>query len=423
MTMTRQELFDGIWTRTVQGFADEKGLNYVTLHKLLNAENIPKPGRHDNALIRQGKEGLKLVERPVLPGDRKRRVKVPVRRDRKPKKETPEPKRRGRKSGIPTETQEEAQKKVDRMMNERKAEEAPHEKLLPRIKDNPRWNTLYFLAPTKRQRVIQEAEHIHVRSDGLYHPLPRRYQQEIMAWVAQKKAAGDEASVQKIPPLPGNWDEVSIENYSRIFLMLDAVYTSLELLGEEILPDGAVLVSGQKVVLKFTEGRTRVYREPTAEEALNGAGPRPEFRPNGKLTLSIGMLYSVKDSKKEHLENRLGDVLELIYTIAFQLSSEQASDRDAARKQNRSYAREYDRVEDLLQQARDYEDAVRIRALVRGVQHRLAQGEMPYSDYWGEWAAWASRKAEWLDPTIGFADPVLGRRHDPILQPSKDEMT
>ena len=240
MTMTRQELFDGIWTKTVQGFAEEQGLNYVSLHKLLTNENIPKPGRRENTLIKQGPVGLKMVERPVLPGDRKRRVKVPVRRERKPEQEKPkEPKKRGPKGGISPEAQKEAQKKVARMMEERKSEEAPQEKLLPRIKDNPRWNTLYFLAPTKRQRVIQEAEHIHVRSDGLYHPLPRRYQQEIMSWVARRNAAEKEDPDvgNTIPPLPGRWAEVSVENYSRIFLMLDAIYTSLELLGEEVLPE------------------------------------------------------------------------------------------------------------------------------------------------------------------------------------------
>lgn len=306
-------------------------------------------------------------------------------------------------------------------MKDHAAAEDPQEPLLSNFRDNPRWNTLYFLAPAKRQRVIQEADHIKVRSDGLYHPLPRRYQQEVMSWVTMRETVvrdDPETQIrQDIPALPKDWDDVSIENYSRIFLILDAVYSSLELLGEEVLPDGAVLVSGRKVTLRFSEGKSKVYKDPTKEEAMQGFGPRPEFRPNGKLTLSIGMLYSVKDNVKERIEARLGDVLELIYTIAFQMSNDLASDRESVRKQNRSYAREYDRTEDLLQMARDYEDAARIRNLVQGVRQRMAQEELPYAEFWGEWAAWASRKAEWLDPVTGFPDPILGRRHDPILQP------
>ncbi|MDO5453032.1 MAG: hypothetical protein Q4F20_04735 [Eubacteriales bacterium] len=84
-----------------------------------------------------------------------------------------------------------------------------------------------------------------------------------------------------------------------------------------------------------------------------------------------------------------------------------------------SFNRELERTEELVQQAKDYEDAQRIRTLIKAVQKKLSTGELEYRDYFPTWAAWASEKAEWLDPTVGHRDAVLGRRHEPILQPPK----
>ncbi|MBQ3326556.1 MAG: hypothetical protein IJG86_02060 [Clostridia bacterium] len=137
----------------------------------------------------------------------------------------------------------------------------------------------------------------------------------------------------------------------------------------------------------------------------------------GKLTLSVGYLYSIRDRRRDRIEDRLGDALELLFLTAFQLSQNRAGDGE--RQELGSFNRELERTEELVQQARDYEDAQRIRTLLKAVQKKLSTGELEYRDYFPTWAAWASEKAEWLDPTVGHRDAVLGRRHDPILQPPK----
>ena len=138
----------------------------------------------------------------------------------------------------------------------------------------------------------------------------------------------------------------------------------------------------------------------------------------GKLTLSAGYLYSIRDRKKAKVEDRLGDALELLFLTAFQLSQDHESRGD--REAFESFNRELERMEELIQLAKDYEDAERIRKLLKAVQKKLGTGELEYKDYFPTWAAWASEKAEWLDPTVGFHDAILGRRHDPILQPPKN---
>ena len=139
---------------------------------------------------------------------------------------------------------------------------------------------------------------------------------------------------------------------------------------------------------------------------------------DGKLTLSAGYLYSIRDRKKAKVEDRLGDALELLFLTAFQLSQDHESRGD--REAFESFNRELERTEELIQLAKDYEDAERIRKLLKAVQKKLGTGELEYKDYFPTWAAWASEKAEWLDPTVGFHDAILGRRHDPILQPPKN---
>ena len=69
MYMTRKEIYDHIWTRTVQGFADDYSLNYPILLRRIKEAGIPRPSRKEILFIRQGEDGLRAIHRPELPGD------------------------------------------------------------------------------------------------------------------------------------------------------------------------------------------------------------------------------------------------------------------------------------------------------------------------------------------------------------------
>ena len=47
MNMTRKEIYDHIWTRTVQGFADDYSLNYPILLRRIKEAGIPRPSRKE----------------------------------------------------------------------------------------------------------------------------------------------------------------------------------------------------------------------------------------------------------------------------------------------------------------------------------------------------------------------------------------
>ncbi len=412
MNMTRQEIYDHIWTRTVQGFADEFNLNYPMLLRRIKEADIPKPSRKEILFIRQGEDGLRAVHRPELPGDPEEEVRLAERREPEQAPETTV-----RKSPKKTGTK----KKVCKSATKEKEPEQAVPEEIPELIDyekHPRWTSLYFLPQAERRKVIRETENIRLKDGEPVHPTVIALQREIAAWQTQVDILGDEDFASAVLDKPSLLDRVSEENVERVFRILDSLYTSVELLGEKVLPDGSVAIHDQVVNLRFTESRARVPADPSVYDELNQEGPKWTMQYTGKLTLSAGYLYSIRDRKKAKVEDRLGDALELLFLTAFQLSQDHESRGD--REAFESFNRELERTEELIQLAKDYEDAERIRKLLKAVQKKLGTGELEYKDYFPTWAAWASEKAEWLDPTVGFHDAILGRRHDPILQPPKN---
>ena len=409
MYMTRKEIYDHIWTRTVQGFADDYRLNYPILLRRIKEAGIPRPSRKEILFIRQGEDGLRAIHRPELPGDPDEAVKLTRRRDAEPLVEM------GRASPAKQDTKEERPAPADVEEEEPVPDEAP---ALIDYENHPRWASLYFLTQAERRRVIRETEVIAIRSGKPLHPKVLEFRKEIAAWQAQVDILGNEEIVNAVLNKPHLVDRVSMENIERVLSILDSLYASVELLGGSVLEDGSVSLHEQIVALRFTESRARVPVEPSVhDEVLGEGGKKWTMQFTGKLTLSVGYLYSIRDRRRDRIEDRLGDALELLFLTAFQLSQNRAGDGE--RQELGSFNRELERTEELVQQARDYEDAQRIRTLLKAVQKKLSTGELEYRDYFPTWAAWASEKAEWLDPTVGHRDAVLGRRHDPILQPPK----
>ncbi|MBE6736055.1 MAG: hypothetical protein E7567_04055 [Ruminococcaceae bacterium] len=411
MYMTRKEIYDHIWTRTVQGFADDYRLNYPILLRRIKEAGIPRPSRKEILFIRQGEDGLRAIHRPELPGDPDEEVKLTRRRDAEPLVEmgstSPKKQRPGKNAETASPEEPEEEEPVP--------EEAP---ALIDYENHPRWSSLYFLTQAERRRVIRETEVITIRTGTPLHPKVLEFQKEIAAWQAQVDILGNEEIVNAVLNKPHLVDRVSMENIERVLSILDSLYASVELLGGSVLEDGSIALHEQIVALRFTESRARVPVEPSVhDEVLGEGGKKWTMQFTGKLTLSVGYLYSIRDRRKDRIEDRLGDALELLFLTAFQLSQNRAGDGE--RQELGSFNRELERTEELVQQARDYEDAQRIRTLLKAVQKKLSTGELEYRDYFPTWAAWASEKAEWLDPTVGHRDAVLGRRHDPILQPPK----
>ncbi len=405
MYMTRKEIYDHIWTRTVQGFAEDYSLNYPMLLRRINEEEIPRPSRREILFIRQGEEGLRAIRRPELQGDPSKTVRLTRRRDAGPIPEQVE--------SIASGTSRSSQQNVSPVTSE----ETDRGAELFDYEHHPRWSGLYFLNTAERRRVIRETEAIRVHREKLLHPRVLKLQREVAAFQSQTEILGSEEMATSVGDRPALLDHISLDSVVRVLGILDSLYCSVEFLGGTVKEDGAVLLHGQEVKLSFSESRAREAVAPSVHDEVSGDSPRFTMRYTGKLTLSVGYLYSIHDRKKERLEDRLGDALELLYLTAFQLS--QNEKRKHPGEEMGSFNIELERTEELIQQAKDYRDAENIRALLKAVQKKLSTGELEYQDYWPTWAAWASGKAEWLDPTIGRKDDILGRRHESILKPPK----
>ncbi|MBQ2015521.1 MAG: hypothetical protein II207_00795, partial [Clostridia bacterium] len=147
MYMTRKEIYDHIWTRTVQGFADDYRLNYPILLRRIKEAGIPRPSRKEILFIRQGEDGLRAIHRPELPGDPDEEIKLTRRRDAEPLVEM------GRASPAKQDTKEERPAPADVEEEEPVPDEAP---ALIDYENHPRWASLYFLTQAERRRVIRE---------------------------------------------------------------------------------------------------------------------------------------------------------------------------------------------------------------------------------------------------------------------------
>ena len=265
MNMTRQEIYDHIWTRTVQGFADEFNLNYPMLLRRIKEADIPKPSRKEILFIRQGEDGLRAVHRPELPGDPEEEVRLAERRE---PEQTPET--TVRKSPKKTGTKKKVRKSAPK---EKEPEQAVPEEI-PELIDyekHPRWTSLYFLPQAERRKVIRETENIRLKDGEPVHPTVIALQREIAAWQTQVDILGDEDFASAVLDKPSLLDRVSEENVERVFRILDSLYTSVELLGEKVLPDGSVAIHDQVVNLRFTESRARVPADPSVYDELDHA--------------------------------------------------------------------------------------------------------------------------------------------------------
>lgn len=105
------------------------------------------------------------------------------------------------------------------------------------------------------------------------------------------------------------------------------------------------------------------------------------------------------------LENRVGELLLILYTASEKIRVEREAREEAKRKaeeearkkklQQQQYNTEIDRLTTLKNEAEDYQTACKIRAYVSAVESKpnLDQSQI-------EWIAWAKAKADWYDPTI-----------------------
>ena len=129
----------------------------------------------------------------------------------------------------------------------------------------------------------------------------------------------------------------------------------------------------------------------------------------------MGKEKGFRDCKSYVIEDRLGDIIVLLYEAANTLRIEREAREEAARKREEEerqrnarrerYNEEVDRTNALVHEAEDFEVACRIRAYVSAVEQR---GEL--TEEGAAWVKWAKQKADWYDPVLKRKDEFFGTR-------------
>lgn len=307
-------------------------------------------------------------------------------------------------------------------------------------------DSLSFLPTDERFQVAIAALQISVDlKKRKLHPVLINHKDDCVAW-AEKEQSMNQRSYnsysyqeQKItrPPL---YDSISAETFSRLYRILDALYSAVEELGGEINSDLSVQIRGEHVTFSVTELKEKVKHALTKDEQkqleqyekdkrLHKYAYEPKFRaydylPTGKLTFTA-YRGGIKDTSDLGLENRIGEMLFSLYKASEAVRIDREAREAAARKaeeekrqkelRRQQYNNEIDKLNALKQEAADYEMACKIRAYVAAVE-----GRPDISDEQRAWIIWAKAKADWYDPTMETTDPILGKKdHHSGKEPEK----
>lgn len=231
--------------------------------------------------------------------------------------------------------------------------------------------------------------------------------------------------------MPYLCDDLGPESFPRVYRMMNALYKAVISLGGTVEEDMSVTLRGEKISFRIHDRQKQIRHQLTdyereqlekygyLERGYGSVGGRMirkyDYVPTGKLTFSIGFGGSVTDAGDELIELRLGEILvrfmkatvgareaRLAYEERQRLEQEKKQREEERRKR---FENEKELVAALENEAADYEMACKIRNYIKAVE---SSGEL--TEEKRAWIKWASKKADWYDPTISAYDEVLGKR-------------
>ena len=303
-----------------------------------------------------------------------------------------------------------------------------------KVKNVTQW-TLAFLTADERQKVLIAAEKLQVLDENVkLHKKIRAYQAKVKEWNKDdKKPEGSQRSFKNYfnrPPFLAG--VISNETLPRVYRILDALYRQVESLGGSVNEDLSLTIRNEHVTFEVFEAQDKIKHEISRQEAQqliiykdakrhNGWASQPNIRKydyvfNGKLRICIRKSRHFRDSQKEKVESRLGDMLIELYEESEVVRRKREAFEDAKRKEAEEerlreerrirYNEEVDKTIALTNMSQDYYTACKIRAYINALESKVDMND----DKTAEWIEWAKKKADWYDPTVDRKDELLGER-------------
>ena len=379
--VTREELYEEVWTDPMTTVSTRYGLSDVGLAKICRNLLIPLPSRGYWAKIKAGCV-MKKIALPKLKVDRK--VIAPI----------------TRLSDEMIAVKEVAKVQAKARVKEIKAQEVPV--------------ATELIDP---------------------HPFVRQASKRLKA----RDCPEDEKALRSDPGEVLNL-VVTKGAIDRSLLLADLLIKALESQGASINIDKekkATNISIKDTVVSFTitEHVARSRHEETKAEKRardryysrafwDRAGDYPhipyyDYTPSGMLTLSIGHWpgRNWRDTKRTQLESRLpvivAGVFELIEEIR-QRDEEQRRKEELKQRAREKYQftvnrynHERDELKRFEENADNLDRAKRLRAYADQVEQQARETPDGITQKVKEWLDWARAKADWIDPLIAVSDRVL----------------
>lgn len=229
---------------------------------------------------------------------------------------------------------------------------------------------------------------------------------------------------------------VSQESVDRALRIMDALVKALASRGMPFVVDDGehsrpkVNVQGEKLLVRLSEKSTRTERQPTAEERQRMKRTGSDWIPNRYVYSPTGMLSlvvsgdfaisaSCSDGKSQRLEDRLNEFAIRLEEVAARQKQTREKheaqrrewDRQEEKRRKKEFAKseEMEKVEALEEEAKQWRRAENIRVYVASVEaiHAEQRISIDAQSELGRWIAWAKTRADWLDPRIRAACPIL----------------
>ncbi|OLN26103.1 hypothetical protein [Desulfosporosinus metallidurans] len=382
-TYNREKLYEEVWAKPVVQVAVQYGVSDVAIHKICKSLNVPVPPRGYWARLRAG-EKMKKTPLHVAKGITE-------------------------KTGL---------------------------KSFAGVKESiALQQTLAFLTEEERQKVLLVAEKIQVYGENTkLHKKIISYHTKVKEWNKNdRKPEGAQRSFKNYtnrPPFLAG--VISNETLPRVYRILDDIYRQIEMLGGSVNDDLSLTIRNESVSLEIFEAQDEVKHEITRQEAQelliyedakrhNKWASQPNIRKydylfNGKLRICIRQSRYFRDSEKEKVESRLGDMLIELYEESEVVRKNREAYEEAKRKEAEAkrlreerkirYNEEVDKTIALTNMAQDYDIASKIRVYINALESKVDMND----EKTAEWIDWAKKKADWFDPTVAREDELFGTR-------------
>lgn len=425
ITLSRKQLYDEVWSISVQGVAKKYNLHYQQLLNSCKEANIPIPSSGYWTRLKCGKDvSQEVIE---LPKSDIENVSLYL-NGFKPEKH--------KKENINFLETKEIEEKIiydEEATSDKKASDLQEDAYNSTPENS---QLLLFLEKEERIRVLNTAFSLEVRDGKKLHPQVIKYRESINAWNKQQMELKKNAyynsrynnnSTQQPPFI----NEVDSSTLTRIYKILDALFTAIEALGGKINSDLSMMIHKDIVHVRFAEGQDKILHELTKQEARELVeyndrvkqykwASKPNIRKydyvyNGRLRIVFSDQKYIRDSDNEKIEDKLGDILIKLYEIAEaeRIARErreeiQRQQREEERKREERRRQKNDEIlktRELINQAQDYKIACEIRKYIAAIEEKSDGSEEVL-----RWIEWAKQKANWFDPTLQYEDDILGKR-------------